>query len=156
MEKLHGDIIMTDCIFCKIISGKESGSIVYQDDCCIAIMDLFPIQAGHVLVVPLQHEVFLAPLDSQVRSHLLEIANRVINAQKISGFHCSGHNLMINDGPVAGQHVPHVHLHVIPRREGDFAKTAFNFMSRNLNYFGLAQRRKELDNLAKLFAKHMV
>ena len=146
---------MADCIFCAIVRGAGEASMVYQDDVCMAFMDLYPMRPGHVLVIPRQHAVFIGELDAATRSHLFEVGNAVINAQKVAGLPCDGNNVFLNDGPAANQHVPHVHLHVLPRKQGDLAKAVFSFSSRFLDYFGQAAHRRRLDELAQRIAQHM-
>lgn len=146
---------MSDCIFCAITQGTGEASMVYQDDICMAFMDLFPMRPGHVLVIPRQHAVFIGELNADTRSHILEVANAVIQAQKAAGIPCDGNNVFLNDGPAANQHVPHVHLHVLPRRMGDLHKAVFSFSTRFMNVFGQAAHRRRLDELAQRIAQHM-
>lgn len=146
---------MSDCIFCSILKGESPASIVYEDEDCVAFMDLFPMRPGHVLVIPRQHATFLEELSPGLRAHLLEVSQWVIKAQKASGLPCDGNNVFLNDGPAANQHVPHVHFHVLPRKQGDLAKAVFSFATRYSNYFGLAAHRKRLDSIALSLAAHM-
>ena len=110
---------MSDCIFCDILSGKLPSSVVYQDDRCTALMDIQPINPGHVLVVPNSHATYLADLDEGVGSELFSVAQRIAAALRASGLRCEGVNLFLADGEAAGQEVFHVHLHVFPRHKGD-------------------------------------
>lgn len=146
---------MADCIFCEIAQGRGEASLVYQDATCLAFMDLYPVRPGHVLVIPRRHAMFIGELDGVTRGHLFEVGNAVINAQKAAGLPCDGHNLYLNDGPAANQHVPHVHLHVLPRQQGDLLKAAFTFSTRFVNHFGQAAHRRRLDELAQRIAQHM-
>ncbi|MCG8668548.1 MAG: HIT family protein [Pseudomonadales bacterium] len=146
---------MSSCIFCQISEGSAPASIVYQDTYAIAFMDLFPMSLGHVLVIPRQHAVQIEELSPALRSHLFEITAHVVLAQKAAGLPCDGNNIFINDGPAANQHVPHVHIHSLPRKEGDLLKTVFTFATRFKNYFGQAAVRKKLDAQAASIAAHM-
>lgn len=146
---------MAECIFCSILKGEAPASIVYEDEDCVAFMDLFPMRPGHVLVIPRQHATYLTELEPGLRAHLLEVCHWVIKAQKASGLPCDGNNLFLNDGPAANQHVPHVHFHVLPRRQGDLHKAITSFATRYLNYFGLAAHRQRLDSLADTIGQHM-
>lgn len=146
---------MSDCIFCAIAGGRESASIVWQDDVCVAIMDLFPVVEGHVLVLPRLHAPLLAGLPADVRDHLFGVAVRVIDAQRAAGLHEGGANLLVNDGKPANQHVPHVHVHCIPRRGGDLGQVGLRFATRFLNPFGLEARRRRLDALAERIAQRL-
>lgn len=146
---------MTDCIFCAILAGRADASMVYQDASCVAFMDIFPMRPGHVLVIPRQHATYIGELETVTRSHLLEVGNAIINAQKAAGLPCDGNNIFLNDGPAANQHVPHVHLHVLPRQTGDLHKAVLSFTTRYLNYFGRQARRRRLDELAQRIGQHM-
>lgn len=110
---------MSDCIFCDILSGKLPASVVFQDERCTAIMDIQPVNPGHVLVIPNSHAACLADLEGEVGSELFRVAQRVAAALRTSGLRCEGVNLFLADGEAAGQEVFHVHLHVFPRYRGD-------------------------------------
>lgn len=110
---------MTTCGFCEIAAGRGLASIVFRDDRCTAFMDIQPVNPGHLLVVPNQHAAFLADLDEDTGAHIFRIAQRLAAALRKSGLKCEGVNLFLADGEAAMQEVFHVHLHVIPRFEGD-------------------------------------
>ena len=110
---------MSECIFCYILSGKLPSSIVYQDGRCTALMDIQPVNPGHVLVIPNSHATSLSELDENIGSELFRVAQRVAAALRASGLRCEGVNLFLADGEAAGQEVFHVHLHVFPRFDGD-------------------------------------
>jgi histidine triad (HIT) family protein len=82
-------------------------------------MDIQPITPGHTLVAPLIHVTSLAELDGVTTTCLLQVAKRVAAAQRRSQLRCEGVNLLLADGEVAGQEVPHLHVHVLPRFVGD-------------------------------------
>ena len=82
-------------------------------------MDIQPINAGHVLVVPEDHTSFMADLPEDTGAHMFSIARKVTAALYESGLECEGVNLFLADGEAAGQEVFHVHLHVFPRFAGD-------------------------------------
>lgn len=110
---------MDKCIFCDILSGKLPSSIVYQDALCTTIMDIQPVNAGHVLVIPNEHAAFLADLDEETGAQLFRIAQRTAAALRVSSVKCEGVNFFLADGEAAMQEVFHVHLHVFPRYKGD-------------------------------------
>ena len=120
----------------------------------MVILDLFPIREAHCLVIPREHAPLLEGLDAAVTHHLMDLARRTIVAQKRAGLAVKAHNVVVNDGREANQHVPHVHVHVIPRRGGDTLVTALTWATRLLNVFGMAKRRKRLDRLAGLLSEH--
>ena len=144
---------MDGCIFCAVVAGKAPASIVWQDETCIAFMDLFPLRHGHVLVVPRQHAALLNELPATTRDHLFRVGCQVIAAQKAIGLHADGANLLVNDGKPANQHVPHVHVHLLPRDGSDLGAIGLQAATRFLNprLRGAAHRRR-LDDLAARLA----
>jgi histidine triad (HIT) family protein len=110
---------LEDCIFCRIVENVKYASIVYSDERVLAFMDIQPVNPGHVLVIPKHHASSLAELDEVTGCELFSVAMRVVEGLKRSGLKCEGVNLHLADGEAAGQEVPHVHLHVIPRFRGD-------------------------------------
>jgi histidine triad (HIT) family protein len=107
-----------DCVFCQIVQGQAPASFVYQDDAIIAFMDIQPITQGHVLVVPRVHTQFMQDLDDQVALRAFRVA-RKLAAVVGPTLGAGGVNLVVMDGEVAFQDVPHFHIHVIPRYKGD-------------------------------------
>ena len=107
------------CVFCRILSGELPGTFVFRDDRCAAFMDIKPVNPGHLLVVPLNHASHLADLDAAAAAHLMEVGHRLAGALRGSGLRCEGVNFFLADGKAAGQEVLHVHLHVLPRFQGD-------------------------------------
>jgi len=110
---------MTGCIFCEIIAGRAPANRVYEDEHVLAFMDIRPVTPGHLLVIPRRHAASLAELDPADGPHIFRCAQRLAAAAYASGLPCEGVNLFLADGPVAGQEVFHVHLHVLPRSKGD-------------------------------------
>ena len=109
---------MTDCIFCQIVAGTAPASLVYRDEVCAAFMDIQPVNAGHVLVVPRQHYESFLDLPPEVGRHLFDVAMRLGPViRNVSA--AEGMNLVISSGAAAGQDVYHFHVHLIPRRAGD-------------------------------------
>ena len=132
---------MTDCIFCKILEGSLPSSKVYEDDICIAFMDIHPINTGHVLVVPKFHSKDLSDLPADTGAHLFKVAQRIAVHLPETGVKSEGINLLLAHKEAAGQEVFHAHLHVIPRYKGD----GFGFKF-GPNYKGMAER-SELDSI---------
>lgn len=121
---------------------------MHADAHCIAFLDIHPLRPGHALVVPRRHAVFLHELSADERAALTEAAARIGVAQGAAGLPRQGGTLLVNDGPAAGQHVPHVHLHVIPRGRGDLAAVMLGYASRVFGRFGRPADRAALDALA--------
>ncbi len=147
---------MPRCVFCAIAAGEEPASRVYEDDLCCAFMDIAPISPGHVLVIPRQHAQWLDELPEDVRRHLFEVGCRIRRAIGESSVPADGAHLMLNDGRAANQTVPHVHLHVVPRRRGDTWKIALGFVGRMFGLAGRARDRKLLDEMAAEIGKRIL
>ncbi len=110
---------MDNCVFCKIVEGSSPASIVFQDETCIVFMDIEARNPGHMLVVPKAHSASLSELEPDSGAHLFKVAQQMAKAARRSNVRCEGINLFLADGEVAGQDVFHVHLHVLPRFDGD-------------------------------------
>lgn len=142
------------CLFCQIAAGDEPAAVVYQDDQALAFMDLFPLRPGHVLIIPRAHSVRVHEMAVEDRVHLIELANRIAAAMRRLDPTCDL-NWIINDGKIADQHVPHVHLHLIPRHRGDHRSLGTKMMSRMLGFFGRPASRKKLAERARQIAEEM-
>lgn len=117
---------MEKCVFCEIAAGRLPASIVYEDNMVLAIMDINPVNPGHVMVIPRRHFETLGDMDETTGMHLFQIAMRVEQAvRNVEGIRCEGSNLLQNNGSVAGQDVFHAHLHIIPRFAGDAVQMKF-------------------------------
>jgi histidine triad (HIT) family protein len=108
-----------DCVFCKLLKGEMEVSFVYQDHLCSALMDIQPVNAGYVLVIPNRHAAYLAELHAAEGEHIFGAAQRLSAAIRRSGVRCEGINFFLADGEAAMQEVLHVHRHVFPRYTGD-------------------------------------
>ncbi len=109
---------MPHCTFCDIIRGAAEVSVCYEDADAIAFMDIQPVSAGHLLVVPRQHYESLDDLPPALASHLFDVALQLAGvARRVVG--AEGLNMVVNSGAAAGQDVFHYHVHVIPRTSGD-------------------------------------
>jgi histidine triad (HIT) family protein len=106
------------CLFCSIINNKIPAVIIYEDENFMALMDKYPINHGHSLVIPRSHhESLLSMTPSQV-GKLYSIVSTVSKAV-ISVVHADGFSIGQNNGRAANQIIPHVHVHIIPRYAGD-------------------------------------
>jgi len=110
---------VSDCLFCGIVAGDVEASRVYEDEYVVAFMDIRPVTRGHTLVVPRRHAAYLAELDPEDGAHVFRASMLVAAAIRRSPIRSEGVNLHLADGEAAGQEVFHVHMHVLPRFEGD-------------------------------------
>ena len=109
---------MSDCIFCQIVAGEIPSSVIYEDDDVLAFMDIGPIIKGHALVIPKLHFDSIMETPDAVVAKLHVVAKRIALAQ-MNALGADGVNVMQNNGAAAGQEVPHLHVHVIPRYSND-------------------------------------
>ena len=109
---------MADCIFCKIIKGEIPADKVYEDDDTLAFLDISPVNKGHTLVIPKQHHETVIDTPAEVLCKLMKTVKKVAPAI-IKVTSAQGFNLYQNNEKAAGQLVPHIHFHIIPRFEGD-------------------------------------
>jgi histidine triad (HIT) family protein len=110
----------TDCVFCKIIAGALPCVKVYEDDDVLAFMDIGPVAKGHTLVVPKQHVDPITHTPPATLQKLIVVVQKIAQAQ-IKAFKADGINVAQANGRPAGQMVPHIHFHVIPRSTADEA-----------------------------------
>ena len=109
---------MSDCIFCKIISGELPSHRVYEDDIVLAFLDINPVNPGHTLVIPKQHFADLSDLPEAIAHAMLSVVQKIAPSI-LSAVESGGYNLGVNNGVAAGQVVFHSHFHIMPRFEND-------------------------------------
>jgi len=105
-------------LFTKIIRGEIPSSKVAEGELWYAFLDIYPRRTGHTLVVPKEQAQHIADLSSETRRALMD---GVVEVQRrlTAEFGTTDFSVGIHDGPIAGQEVPHVHIHVCPRTFGD-------------------------------------
>ena len=108
-----------NCIFCGIASGGAEASVVFDDRHVIAFMDLRAFQPGHTLVIPRAHVSDISALEDGGTARALMLAVARVSRAVRSAFAGQGISVWSSNGEAAGQEVPHLHLHVVPRYEGD-------------------------------------
>lgn len=109
------------CIFCKIAEGQIPAHKIYEDDICLAFLDLSQANIGHTLIIPKQHFDNILELEENIASHLFKITTKL--AKVISKtLNIKNFNILNNCGEIAGQSVHHFHIHIIPRNENDSIK----------------------------------
>ena len=107
-----------DCIFCQIIEGKIPANKVHDDDDFVAFLDINPITPGHTLVMPKKHHETYSDLPKELAEKLAATA-QVVSRGVVKSQNAEGYNLFINNHKCAGQAIPHVHLHIVPRKSND-------------------------------------
>jgi diadenosine tetraphosphate (Ap4A) HIT family hydrolase len=105
------------CPFCSLAPERE---ILLENDLALAIRDGYPVCVGHTLVIPRRHESDFLALRSEEMHAMFDLAVQITSQLKEDA-EVEGCNIGVNIGEAAGQTIPHAHLHVIPRRQGDVA-----------------------------------
>jgi len=134
---------MHNCVFCKILHGNAEGSVVYEDEACVALMDIQPVNPGHILVIPRVHASYMSELAEDIGAKMFTTGIRMAGALRKSGVKCEAVNFFLADGEAAGQEIFHVHLHVLPRFEGDDFGLKFG------PHYGEKPSRASLDEVAR-------
>lgn len=114
-----GRVLMTDCIFCKIIEGEIPSAKVYEDDKVLAFLDLSQVTPGHTLVIPKKHVENVFDYDSDVSEDIAIRLPVIARAIRAAFPESKGMNIVNNNGEVAYQTVFHSHWHLIPRYDQD-------------------------------------
>lgn len=109
---------MDKCIFCKIVAGEIPSCNVFEDEHTLAFLDIGPLVQGHTLVIPRQHIDPLTAAPAKILTACMQTVQRVMTALQ-TALGADGINLHQANGAAAGQVVPHLHFHVVPRFEND-------------------------------------
>lgn len=111
-----------DCLFCKIVSGEVKSNIVFSDDVSLAFLDDRPLFPGHCLFIPRDHVDTLSELPSGLVPSFFRNVQRIASAvERVMG--AEGTFVAINNK--VSQSVPHLHVHIVPRKKGDGLKGFF-------------------------------
>ncbi|ODR79484.1 HIT family hydrolase [Haladaptatus sp. W1] len=107
-----------DCIFCQIVAGDIPSKTVYEDESVLAFLDVNPLAPGHTLVISKDHHETLDDLPDDAAADLFSVLHDLTPAVE-TAVDADASNVAFNNGEAAGQEVPHVHGHIIPRFDGD-------------------------------------
>lgn len=107
-----------NCIFCKIISEEIPCHKVYEDDDILAFLDISPVSLGHTLVIPKKHSETILDTPDETLKKILSVSKKIATVL-MEVTEATGFNLNQNNFEVAGQVVPHLHFHIIPRFQND-------------------------------------
>lgn len=105
---------MTDCVFCKIVSGEIPSKRVYEDDQMIVINDLNPGAPVHVLVIPKEHTENILTASPEILVHVKKVLPEIVRKLGIAE---KGFRVVVNTGVEGGQTVPHLHFHILGGKE---------------------------------------
>ena len=107
-----------NCLFCRIVAGESPSTRVYEDADTLAFMDIGPIIKGHTLVIPKKHYDPITQTPEDVLAKVMVVVRKIAQAQ-VNGLKADGVNVLNANGEAAGQQVPHIHFHVVPRFKTD-------------------------------------
>jgi histidine triad (HIT) family protein len=105
------------CIFCKIVQKQAPSSIIYEDETVMAFLDIRPLNMGHTLVIPKAHYVDIFDIPQTLLSQIHKIVKQVSSPVK-EATNADGISIIQQNGKAAGQDIFHIHVHVVPRFEG--------------------------------------
>lgn len=109
---------MKDCVFCKIANGEMPAAKLLEDKKAISFLDINPVNHGHILVMPRKHYETIMDIPGRELAKVMEmvpaLARAVTEVTKADGL-----NIFQTNKPCAGQTIPHVHFHIIPRHKND-------------------------------------
>lgn len=111
-------LMKENCIFCKIAKKEIDSKIIFEDDICMAILDISPITIGHLLLFPKEHYVMMPVVPNEVLGHLGIISEYLSDLLKET-FSVKNVSIFIANGVAAGQLSQHFLIHIIPRYEND-------------------------------------
>lgn len=131
-----------DCIFCKILDGKEEGTFLFKGKKVSAFLDIHPLFEGHTLVIPNDHYVNISDVSEEALTEVMKVAQMVSNMM-IKNLGAEGINIIHSTGRPAGQTIWHFHVHILPRKTGDDREFERWWFSRSHR-----AERDELDSLA--------
>ena len=118
------------CVFCEIIKGNIPSYKLYEDEKCIAILDISQATIGHTLIIPKKHFKNIFELDEETAKHLAIVTTKLAKRIK-DALNLEGMNVLNNAGIIAGQTIDHFHIHLIPRYKDD--NFSFNISSNKLS-----------------------
>ncbi len=103
-----------NCIFCAIAEGEIPSFKIYEDEICLAYLDINPFSEGHTLVIPKAHSEGLLDTPCETLAGLVKRVKKVAAHIKET-LNADGFNILQNNGEAAGQTVKHIHFHIVPR-----------------------------------------
>ena len=113
---------MEPSLFTKIIKGEIPASFIAENELWVAFLDINPRAEGHTLVVPVEQKQRIRDLSKESQHSLME-GVAMVSEKLCNHFGIQDCTIVVHDGPAAGQEIPHVHIHIIPRNLGDGGKS---------------------------------
>ncbi|MGE5426189.1 MAG: HIT family protein [Bacillota bacterium] len=106
------------CVFCQIVAGEIPARKVYEDDAVLSFLDIKPVHPGHLLIIPKVHISNLEEISDVDLCGLISVVKK-LGAKVKEKLGYEGYNVIVNNDPLAGQIIPHLHFHIIPRLPDD-------------------------------------
>ncbi len=107
-----------DCLFCKIANKEIKTEPIYEDEKTMALLDIHPRAPGHTMIIPKKHCEGILDLPKNFQAPMMEAIQKVTQLLK-KALNPDAFTIGINEGREAGQVIPHLHIHIIPRYKGD-------------------------------------
>jgi len=117
------------CIFCRIVAGEIPAEIVARDEGAVAFLDIQPLADGHVVIVPRAHAARVEEMSAADAAALFRTVVRLVGPVR-RALGADATTIGVNDGEASGQTIPHVHVHIVPRWQGDGAGTVHTIFPR--------------------------
>jgi len=124
VEFLKGQQGKSQCLFCSLIEGSIDSYKIYEDDKLLGVLDINPANPGHTILFPKKHFQFLGELDNELNGYMFNAANK-ISSKMVEKLKAEGVTIYVANGFGAGQIVPHISVHIIPRYNDDGIKIEF-------------------------------
>jgi len=140
------EMMKKQCLFCNIVEGNIKSNNIYEDDKCIAVLDINPATKGHVLLFPKEHFQILNHVPDDLVGYLFKIANK-ISGKVFDALKPEGTSIYLGSGQIAGQNVPHVVINIIPRFKDD--KVSIGWQGVKISDGDMIKLREELSNSCK-------
>lgn len=133
------------CIFCRIVLKQAPGSIIYEDETALAFLDNRPLSEGHTLVIPREHYQDIFEIPEEVLCQVHQVSRRIAIALE-KAFKVDGISIFQQNGRAANQDIFHLHVHVVPRWEGQKLGRFPDSSETN---------REELNKIAEIIKRHL-
>lgn len=140
------ELMKQNCVFCKIIKGEIPAKKIFEDNLCIAILDINPATKGHLLLMPKEHYMMMPMVPDEVLGHL-GVISKYLSELLTQVFSPNDVSIFIANGAAAGQQSQHFMMHVIPRYKGD---------NLNFNLEGSSLNEKELIELTNKMKEKLI
>ena len=144
------ELMKENCIFCKIIKKELDSKIVFEDDICVAILDISPVTTGHLLLMPKEHYMMMPMVPNEILGHLSVISKYLSDLLKQT-FDTKNVTIYMANGAAAGQQSQHFMMHIIPRYENDGVDFNLDGKEKKLSEDELVNLRDKLKSALENF-----